>query len=80
MTLHACVCNYFHFMPCNPSKNRSGLLDNEVKVFKNELGLEIQSESDMEVDELWQHKDPSELKMLPNDQLKKYANQVADPS
>ena len=45
------------------------LLDNQLYLLKENLGLDIKSKSDAEHDKSWQHKTPAELRQLSNDQL-----------
>jgi hypothetical protein len=46
------------------------LSDNKIFLLKENLGLDIKSESDAELDKSWQHKTPTELRQLCNEQLK----------
>jgi len=48
----------------------NGLFQSKLQLLKFDFGIDVRSEADMEVDVLWQHKDPFDLKKLSNDQLK----------
>ena len=59
--MHAFTITLTLFHAILPMTNQC-LLDEKIKLLKNKLGLDVWSETDMEVDESWQHKDPFELK------------------
>ena len=48
----------------------NALTEVEVSLLKEDLGINVKSVDDIEIDISWQYKDASELKKLSNDQLK----------
>ena len=51
-------------------RSETNLSENEIILLRDDLGLDIKSESETELDKSWQHKTTTELKQLSNDQLK----------
>ena len=60
-------------------RSEEGLADNEVQLLKEDLGLQIKSQEEVERDDAWQHKTPAELKQLSNDQLKAICKSYGRP-
>jgi hypothetical protein len=60
-------------------RTEDGLSENEIDLLRNNLGVNVKSQHDAEVDDSWQHKTMTELKALSNDQLKAICKSYGRP-